>query len=251
MKPFRASTNSIAAVQLSVLALAVIGAFVINWSWTNVFIAVGAYYAYSSAGISMMFHRYWSHKSFEFKWKWLEVPFTLLACLAAKGSPLAWVYVHRLHHANADTEKDPHSPFHGGFRFMGFKNIQLNEIKVFVVRDMLTRMHTKLNDYYLLLIFGWAAALLAVSPTAFYFAWVLPVAVLQFGQDAFNYFAHTHGYRNYETRDQSTNNPWLWPLILGEAWHNNHHGQPAAADFGRKWWEFDPTAGLIRLLQRW
>jgi stearoyl-CoA desaturase (delta-9 desaturase) len=250
MSIFRASTKAISAIQLAVLATAVIGLFAANFTWQMVLLAFICFHFYSAAGISMMFHRYWTHKSFEFKSPVLKWFFTLVACLAAKGSPIAWVYVHRLHHAKADTPDDPHSPHYGGFRIMGFKSINLEMLRVFVVRDMLNKPHKLLNDYYLLLILAWAALLLLISPAAFYFAWILPVAVLQLAQDMFNYFAHTHGYRNFVTKDKSTNNFWLWPFILGEAWHNNHHHAPQNPVFGIKKWELDPVQHLINAVKQ-
>jgi stearoyl-CoA desaturase (delta-9 desaturase) len=58
------------------------------------------------------------------------------------------------------------------------------------------------------------------------------------------------GYRNYETKDNSVNIPWLFTLILGEAWHNNHHGEARNPNFGnRHWWELDPTYWLIKLIR--
>lgn len=230
--------------------MAITGLFVFQFTWSWLFTAFLCYNVYSSAGISMMYHRFWTHKSFDFKFDWMKWPFTLLACLVGKGSPLAWVYVHRLHHANADTEDDPHSPHYGGFRIMGFKSINLEKLKVFIVRDMLNRQQKFLNDWYLAIIIAWATTLLLISPYVFYFCWVLPVAVLQVAQDLFNYFAHTHGYRLQDTKDTSTNNFWLWPLILGEAWHNNHHSDPKNFNFSKRWWELDPTRWLIALLRK-
>lgn len=250
MNIFRASTKAISSIQLTVMFMAVIGLFFMPFTWSWLAVAFVCFHTYSAAGISMMYHRYWTHKSFEFKYEWMKWPFTLLACLVGKGSPLAWVYVHRLHHANADTEDDPHSPHYGGFRIMGFKSINLEKLRVFIVRDMLNQQQKFLNDWYLLIVIGWALVLLAVSPSVFYFAWILPVAILQISQDLFNYFAHTHGYRSHETRDTSTNNPWLFPLILGEAWHNNHHSSPKSAVFGESTWEFDPVKHLINLLKK-
>jgi stearoyl-CoA desaturase (delta-9 desaturase) len=231
MNILRASTKAISYIQLVVMFTAIAGLFVMPFTPFWLLVAFICYNLYSSAGISMMYHRFWTHKSFEFKFDWMKWPFTLLACLVGKGSPLAWVYVHRLHHANADTENDPHSPHYGGFRIMGFKSINLEKLKVFIVRDMLNKEQKFLNDWYLGIIIAWATILLLISPSVFYFCWVLPVAILQVAQDLFNYFAHTHGYRNFETKDTSTNNFWLWPLILGEAWHNNHHGEPKAFNF--------------------
>jgi hypothetical protein len=56
------------------------------------------FYSYSILGISMMLHRYYSHKSFKLDnlAKWF---YTVFAVLAGRGSPLGWVYIHRIHHA--------------------------------------------------------------------------------------------------------------------------------------------------------
>jgi stearoyl-CoA desaturase (delta-9 desaturase) len=58
------------------------------------------------------------------------------------------------------------------------------------------------------------------------------------------------GYRNYNTKDDSVNVPWLFPIILGEAWHNNHHGEGRNPNYGRRWWELDPTYWLIKLIAK-
>jgi len=40
----------------------------------------------------------------------------------------------------------------------------------------------------------------------------------------------------------------LFFLALG--WHNNHHAHQQVAEAGHKWWEFDPTMMVIRVLKR-
>jgi stearoyl-CoA desaturase (delta-9 desaturase) len=65
-----------------------------------------------------------------------------------------------------------------------------------------------------------------------------------------NSATHLWGYRNYETRDQSTNLWWVGLLAYGEGWHNNHHAHPRLAQHGHRWWEFDMTYWLIRGLGR-
>jgi stearoyl-CoA desaturase (delta-9 desaturase) len=247
---FQASTKSVFLIQLAVMTATVAGAFLVSFSFHMVMLALFMFYFYNVCGISMMFHRYWTHKSFEFRYDWMKWAFTIVACLVGKGSPIAWVYVHRLHHAHTDTAKDPHSPHFGGLRIMGFKSINLETMKVFMVRDLLNKQQKFFNDWYVALILGWALLLLVINPSLLYFAWVLPVCVLQISQDIFNYVAHVNGYRNYESNDKSTNSPILWPLILGEAWHNNHHAYPKNAKFGHKWWEFDPVFYLIRAIQK-
>ncbi|MFI7422363.1 hypothetical protein [Nonomuraea sp. NPDC049684] len=37
---------------------------------------------------------------------------------------------------------------------------------------------------------------------------------------------------------------------FGESWHNGHHSQPGCARHGRGPRQIDPSAGLIRLLER-
>jgi stearoyl-CoA desaturase (delta-9 desaturase) len=59
---------------------------------------------------------------------------------------------------------------------------------------------------------------------------------------------HIWGYRNYDTGDTSRNNALVAFYSCGEGWHNNHHADPRAARHGHKWWEFDFTWVLIRLL---
>jgi len=64
-----------------------------------------------------------------------------------------------------------------------------------------------------------------------------------------NSASHMFGYRNYETTDDSRNCWWVGLIAYGEGWHNNHHAYPRMAKHGHKWWEFDATYQLIRLLR--
>ena len=63
-----------------------------------------------------------------------------------------------------------------------------------------------------------------------------------------NSVTHLWGYRNYETNDDSRNNVFVAIVAAGEGWHNNHHADPGSARHGHKWWEFDLTWQVIRLL---
>ncbi len=65
-----------------------------------------------------------------------------------------------------------------------------------------------------------------------------------------NSAAHTWGYRNYETTDESRNNLWVALISHGEGWHNNHHADQRAASHGHRPWEFDMSWWIIRGLER-
>lgn len=61
-----------------------------------------------SIGITYGYHRYFSHNQFQAN-KLQEIIMLYCGLLCGGRSPLTWVGVHRMHHAYADTEKDPHS----------------------------------------------------------------------------------------------------------------------------------------------
>jgi len=63
-----------------------------------------------------------------------------------------------------------------------------------------------------------------------------------------NSAAHIWGYRNFATRDRSTNLWWVAALTFGEGWHNNHHAHQRSARHGLRWWELDPTYLCIRMM---
>lgn len=249
MKLFSSSPNTLRIIQLLSMALIIVCPFVADFSWQYILLSIFMFYSYSVLGISMMLHRYYSHKSFKLNSlvKWF---FTLFAVLAGRGSPLGWVYIHRIHHATSDTEKDPHSPHNATFSFIGFRPTQENKkINHFIVKELLTTAHIQIDKYYLLLILSFLLLLSIIDYNLIFYVWALPVFVVSVSQTAFNYFAHMYGYRNFETKDRSTNNIYLWPFILGDAWHNNHHAHAEKASSKVKPYELDPVALLISLLK--
>jgi stearoyl-CoA desaturase (delta-9 desaturase) len=44
--------------------------------------------------------------------------------------------------------------------------------------------------------------------------------------------------------------PWLALATFGEAWHHNHHAFPRSAAHGLRRFELDPSAWIIRALER-
>ena len=88
-----------------------------------------------------------------------------------------------------------------------------------------------------------------VSVELLYFIWIVPAFVIQLSQYNFNFFGHMYGYRNFATKDDSRNNVLLFPFILGEAWHNNHHHNPQAASTKIKSHEIDPLTVVIKAIK--
>jgi stearoyl-CoA desaturase (delta-9 desaturase) len=251
---FGSTAKNINVLTIIVAVSACIGIFNLSmFTLPNILITISSFYILNILGIWMTLHRYYSHKSFEFRYPFIKYVFTLIAVLAGRGSPLGWVYLHRQHHAYSDTEKDPHSPKYLGYKLFGFDHYKKQEehkMQIFLIKDMISPAQLFTHKWYIAIISVFCILLASISIELLYFGWILPALLIQFSQSNFNYFGHTYGYTNYETRDHSKNNLFLFPIILGEAWHNNHHGDPLNASTSVKRHEIDPVYWVINLLKK-
>jgi stearoyl-CoA desaturase (delta-9 desaturase) len=160
-----------------------------------------------------------------------------------------WVAIHRKHHAFSDKEGDPHSPHVYGIWRVFFKGAGLyhlaskdtdliNKFGVGTPDDWVERNiytpHSRLGILLMLVI-----DLLFFGPWGF-IVWGVQMLWIPFwAAGVINGLGHWLGYRNTETRDQSTNLvPW-GIVIGGEELHNNHHMNPARPKLSLKWYEFD------------
>ncbi len=246
------NANSLNNIQIVTAILFVIGMFHFEISLNDFIVSILFFYIYSIIGVSMMLHRFYSHKYFEFKYKIVEHIFSLIAIMSGRGSPLGWTYMHMLHHAYSDSNRDPHSPNTIGFRLIGFKYKENSDDtgKTFLVRRLLTKHQQLIHNYYFYIIIFVLALIAIIDIKLVYITWVIPILILQCSQNSFNYFAHKYGYVNYATKDQSKNNCWLWFLVFGDAWHNNHHGNPSSVSTRLKKWELDPVNTIINLVKK-
>lgn len=250
MNFFSSNADTLNKIQLFTLIASFFGIFYFDFTLSNILLVVVSFYIYSILGLSMTLHRYYTHKSFEMHpiLHWL---FTFISILTGRGSPLGWVYIHRLHHAFSDTDKDPHGPKTMGFKLFGFKPIESKtKPNMFIVKDLMNVNQVFINKYYLLIIITWLLVLSMIDISLVYFTWILPVFLVHLSQNSFNHFAHLYGYRNFETKDNSTNNIWLWPFILGDAWHNNHHANAEKFSTKINNYEFDPVATFINIIKK-
>ncbi len=209
-------------------------------------------------------HRYSSHKMFKMSPFWEK--FFYLSTFLAQGAsflnPRAYAIMHRMHHAYSDTEKDPHSP-HFFKDVIGMmiqtKNIYLNYVRFKVEPEPAFRdnyptwpLIDKIGDL-------WITRLsFAVLYIAFYvyfaeYWWMfllLPVHFLMgpIHGAVVNWCGHKYGYSNYDNNDHSKNSLPFDFLMLGELFQNNHHKKPNNVNFALKWFEFDPSYPIIKLM---
>jgi stearoyl-CoA desaturase (delta-9 desaturase) len=233
-------------------------------------LAVG--YAIAMAGVTVGWHRLLTHGAFNTS-RPVRYAFALAGTFSVQGSVIDWVADHRMHHAHADDDGDPHSPYGYGKGFWA----SVKGLWHAHVGWLFTRGHQADNRRYapelvedrgMVLIdrafpalvlaglaipaaIGYAiSGTFAGALTALLWGGLVRVFLGHHVTFSINSICHFFGRRRFETDDRSTNVFWLAPLSFGEAWHNNHHAFPRSAHHGLRWWEIDPGGLLIRAMRR-
>lgn len=253
----------VAAGIVGVHLLAIPALFPQFFTWSGVLICIFLYWLTGWVGITLNYHRQLTHKSFETS-NWLRYIFTTIGLLAFQGGPIMWVGNHRLHHKHADTDADPHTPRHGfswaHILWLFFKRPEGEDPRS-VVRDLIADKGIVLLDRLFWVPQAFVTVLLfviglLVSDIDTAWSWVfwgtgLRTALVYHVTWFTNSAAHTWGYRNFETKDDSRNLWWVFSAFLlgGEGFHNNHHKYQASATHGMFAWEPDPTYWTIRALE--
>jgi len=93
----------------------------------------------------------------------------------------------------------------------------------------------------------------AVGFTSVSFYFYLPATMVWHASMLINSAVHTVGYSLYKDAMSeactATNLPLLFPYMLGEQNHNNHHAEPSAISTWHLWWEVDLIPLVIRALE--
>jgi stearoyl-CoA desaturase (delta-9 desaturase) len=239
-------------------------------SWTDAGIALG-FYLVSGIGITVGFHRYFTHGSFKAK-RPLRIALAIAGSLAIQGPVIRWVADHRKHHAFSDKEGDPHSPWRYGntvgalakglwYAHIGWLfNIEQTPIDKYApdLRD--DRDIKTISDRFdtIVLISMAAPAILgglitwsiAGALTAFFWGSLVRVAFLHHVTWSINSICHAIGEKPFKSRDRSTNVWWLAIPSFGESWHNTHHADPTAARHGVLPGQLDASARVIRWFEQ-
>lgn len=206
-------------------------------------------------GVGAGYHRYFSHKGFEVS-KWMKRFMLWCGVISAQGSAFLWVGIHRGgHHRYADTDKDPHRPKDGFWHsyILWMFKIKEGDVNVRSVVDLARDPDIVFTHKYyseILWISNLIFAFISVDLWLYFIVLPALVTLHVFCMQTSVVHVPWMGYKNYETRDDSRNVPWLFIFTQGEAWHNNHHGDAKNPNYGgRRWWEIDPTYWLIQLIR--
>ena len=211
-------------------------------------------------------HRYSAHQMFTMSRAWEKTFFVISWIFQGSSylSPFAYGIMHRMHHAYADTEKDPHSPLYSRNLFiMMWKTKEIyNAIfeERYPVEERFAnnlpkwKAFDRFADNWMVRV-SWALFYIgfyAVFATQWWMWLLLPIHFVMGPTHGaiINWFAHKIGYTNFKVKDTSKNLMPVDILMLGEGFHNNHHKFGGRPNFGVKWFEFDPVYPFILLFDK-
>jgi stearoyl-CoA desaturase (delta-9 desaturase) len=272
---FKARWEQVAlAIFIVVPILAVLASGFVLWgtglSWVDVTLTL-VFYAISGHGITVGFHRYFTHGSFKAT-RPLRVALAVAGSLAVQGPVTRWVADHRRHHAFSDEEGDPHSPWRYGSSFRGLTkglfhahmgwlfDVEQTDQKRFAPDLLADRDIAKVAKAFPLIVtfsllapailgglitWSWTGAL-----TAFFWASVVRIGLLHHVTWSINSICHTWGSRPFVTKDRAVNVPWLAVVSMGESWHNLHHADPTCARHGVDKGQLDSSARVIWFFEK-
>jgi stearoyl-CoA desaturase (Delta-9 desaturase) len=262
------------ATFVAVPMLAVVAAVPLAWGWglgwRDIVLAVAFYYI-SGLGISMGFHRYFTHGSYK-ALRAFKIALAVAGSLAIEGPVLTWVADHRRHHKYSDREGDPHSPWRFGDDWKALtKGLLFAHVGWLFDANRTSQQKfcpDWLADADIRRISRWFPGLVAVSllapaligglwtmswqgaVIAFFWASLVRIAFLHHVTWSINSICHTFGKEEFEVKDKSRNVSWLAILSFGESWHNLHHADPTCARHGVLKGQIDTSARLIWLAEK-
>ena len=254
--------------------LAVAAAIPVAWggwlSWLDIALVL-FFWAVTAAGITVGYHRYFTHGSFK-AGRFVKILLALAGSMALEGSIRQWVADHRKHHKFSDDIGDPHSPW----RFGTSKRAVAKGLYYAHVGWLFDEEQTSIEKYApdikadrdLEAISRWFPAIVAASLllpavlgglltwswmgalTAFFWAGLFRVAFVHHVTWSINSICHVFGTAPFNSRDKSTNVWWLAIPSFGESWHNLHHAEPTSARHGVLKGQVDLSAAMIRGMER-
>lgn len=230
-------------------------------------------YVACGLGITVGFHRLFSHKAFETT-RPLRALWAILGCMAMQGPLTQWVTDHRKHHALSDLPGDPHSPHadHGDSLFQRMLGLWHSHVGWLfstkglerglhygrdLYEDRLVRWIDRLYLLWVVLTVGlpflvgylvggtWGRGIEAMI-----WGGILRIFLFQHVTFSINSICHVFGRQPFKTRDESRN---VWLLAIpsfGESWHNGHHAFPASAVHGLLRRQPDISALVIAGLEK-
>jgi stearoyl-CoA desaturase (delta-9 desaturase) len=209
-------------------------------------------YAVRLLGLTVAYHRYFSHRAFKTS-RPMQLVLGVLGALTLQGGVIWWAETHRRHHRSADTPDDLHSPHYLGFlyaHFGWFLDKKHRATRLEAVPDLARFPELVWLDRWHFVPFAILAVGLYAAFGAGAMIWgaFIPTVILWEYTHWVQSMSHMlGGYRRWDSADRSRNHWLLGVLAFGE-FHNNHHRFPSSAKQSCAWWEPDVGYWFLRAL---
>jgi len=179
------------------------------------------YWITALCGITYGYHRYFSHKSYSAS-PMVEIWLLYLGLLCGGRSALTWAGVHRMHHAYADTERDPHSAKNYPWYVILFSTWKVDSIPRKFIIDLIKNPRVMFFHRYglYILVAHWILTVLTFGWNAVIINTML-VVLSYLGFGILNLFGH-------DSRGP-INNIYINLMAPLEGNHKDHHEQPKSA----------------------
>lgn len=255
--------NYIAVAVLCLPIMGVVGATVmgVELQLKTFCVAVAFYIFNGLVGITMGYHRLFSHRAFE------ASPLVQWVCAFAgagafEGSAKWWGRNHRIHHRYVDTNKDPYNATRGFFySHMGWM-IMKQDYSLLGKVDVSDYRYNRVIQLQHKYFFRMAMLSGVILPTmicglgwgdwmgGYFYAALAKIVFVHHCTFFINSLAHTSWFfakRSYTDRITAHDSIICALLTFGEGYHNFHHEFAQDYRNGVKWYHFDPTKWTIWL----
>eukprot|EP01080_Neovahlkampfia_damariscottae_P012360 gene12360-6028_t len=235
--------------------MAIYGIVTTPFNWKTYLLGFIFYYL-GGIGITMGYHRLWSHRSFDAHWS-VEFILLILGSSTFEGSVFSWCNDHRIHHRYTDTEKDPYNIkrsffyAHIGWLFY-YRDYDDSFIRHDLKKNALLRFQHK---YYapISLILGFFMPMTVCGLVfgdwwgGFFIAGVAKSVFLMHCTFCINSVAHYVGEATFAD-ERTPRDSWFVSLFtFGEGYHNFHHEFPFDYRNGLHFYDYDPGKWLISI----
>lgn len=228
----------------------------VHWSEP---LAMVALWWMTGLGITIGYHRLWSHKAFQAKAP-VRLVLAILGAASWQNTIIEWSSDHRRHHRHTDQPDDPYNATRGfWWSHVGWILIagkydgdlsNVHDLKDDPICSWQHRNYLLISTVFNV---GIPVALgLATGRVLSMLLWagLLRIIVAHHATFFINSLAHIWGSQPYSNATTARDNPILAFFTLGEGYHNYHHTFQADYRNGVRWFQWDPSKWIIWTLSK-
>ena len=233
-----------------VSVLAVFALFLVTGqiNLTDILIIIAVHWVWYMIGLEIGYHKLLAHTAFKTS-PTIKYTLAFIGNLLCHPSVLAWVGIHRKHHAYSDKPQDPHSPHYpkqGLLKYLFTTDMYVDNLPAYEFEKDKTLLWIDQHQPHL--IYGMTILLLFfLDPKTILIWFAMPSAISPYCLGIANYVTHQGKHNGY---DYARNWYWIEILAPGMGFHGNHHDTPGSWSLAKKYWWADVSSVIVKLIKR-